>query len=433
MASIERKLILSLVDLGMYDLPKATQFLEKFSCDYDNDFTTHPNRLAFKSVAAIIKSGSPPLSDLVRQQAIRFGANTQEAEYVKKDLDDDVEKSAGLSIGLEGFAKDVIEAGDKRRLLNSMTAVIQSVNDPKTTAKDCLKRLAKESLRSRDSRTHRSLTSYSDAILGPLKGGAVATKIVKTGITALDRVIGGWQPTLNLVGAEPGVGKSAIFATSLEAISRSGIKAALFSLEDEPSWLSYRILSNESGIDQFKMRFESLKGSDVDLVSSSHERTKTYQDNIIIVDGSDRPLSDDDVVATSNDLFYNHGVGIIFVDHLGELTSKVSDRHDLEISNQLSNIRRIANRLGIPVVVAAHFRRPAGGGRISNPTLTDFANSAGAERKARVALGLTREPGTDIMNIHILKQTNGPSGLTISVKFDGMAAMIINSENGGQH
>lgn len=75
------------------------------------------------------------------------------------------------------------------------------------------------------------------------------------------------------------------------------------------------------------------------------------------------------------------------------------------------------------MVVAAHFKRPADPSL--PPSFRDFANSSGAERKARVALGLRRNPGSDVLSVHVMKQTNGPAGQVIDLEFGGAAAMIV--------
>lgn len=428
MITTERKLLLSLVDLSLYDIPKALQLVERSVFDYDNDFSSQSVKLGIKCAVQLIKSGLPATPDLLANTAIKFGSNNSEAEQLKTSI----VNYESLGMGAEGFVKDVVEQGDKRRLLKTLESIQNSLIIPKTRIQDCLKRLSVDAFRSRDARSHKKLTDYTLKIADALGMGVPPTKVISTGVKELDRVIAGWQPTLNLVGAEPGVGKSALFSTSIDYCGRRGIKVGFFSLEDEPSFMSYRVLSSDSGVNQFKLRYSKLSDSDFNLVADSFARTKRFQDNIFVIDGSDRAMTADEISATSNDLVYNHGVEIIFVDHLGEIVSRSADRPDLVVSEQLSTLRRINNRLGIPVVVAAHFRRPHGGGRILKPVLTDFANSAGAERKARVALGLTRDPGTDIMNIHILKQTNGPSGLVVDAKFDGAAAMLLATE-GGQH
>lgn len=420
----ERKLLLSLVDLGLYDQTEATKSLEKFVFDYDNDFNNGIVRYAFKSVINVIKSGLPPIFDMVATQASKIGASASEVQSIR----DMIDEHSGYSVGFDGYAREVIATGDKKRLLKIVSDAQYNIANSKMSATEILNRLNKDSFRSRDSRPAKQLNVYSDVIANQISEGKPPTKVIQSGIEALDKVIGGYQPTLNLIGAEPGVGKTALMSASVQSIADRGIKVGYCALEDDPSFLSYRYLSSGSGVNQFRMRFAKLDEKDKKSVSDTNERTRRSQSNILVLDGSDRAMSVDDVVASSNDLFYNSGIEILFVDHLGELTSRHSDRPDLEISDQLSTLRRIANRLGIPVVVAAHFRRPSGGGRIIKPVLTDFANSSGAERKARVALGLTRDPGSDMMHIHVLKQTNGPSGMVIDVEFDGTAAMVIATE-----
>lgn len=47
-----------------------------------------------------------------------------------------------------------------------------------------------------------------------------------------------------------------------------------------------------------------------------------------------------------------------------------------------------------------------------------------------MALGLKRNPGSDSLQVHVMKQTNGPAGQVIDLEFGGSAAMIINTEGG---
>lgn len=91
-------------------------------------------------------------------------------------------------------------------------------------------------------------------------------------------------------------------------------------------------------------------------------------------------------------------------------------------------LRAIANEFGVPMIVAAHFKRSVitPGQSLPPPSYRDFANSSGAERKARVALGLRRNPGSDLLQVHIMKQTNGPAGGVVNLEFGGAAAMIVN-------
>lgn len=255
--------------------------------------------------------------------------------------------------------------------------------------------------------------------------------IVATGIKSLDAIIGGWQPTLNLVAALPGVGKSALFATTAQSIARRGEKVGIISLEDESAWLGYRLWSSESQVDQFVIRFKKTNDSQHEKLADGFTKLNGYWDNIIIADGSDSAHQIESVVAIAQNLIINHKCKCIFVDHLGEVTRGSEERYDLEVSENLSALRRVANAHQVPMVVAMHLKRRDGLGPGDEPRLSDFANSAGAERKARVAIGLSREVDSDTLRMYVLKNTNGKAGKYADAIFSGAAAMLSSVEHDG--
>lgn len=264
------------------------------------------------------------------------------------------------------------------------------------------------------------LTNDLPGLFERLGEGKSMVRPVPTGIAKLDAVINGWQPTLNIIGADPGVGKSATLAKSAFAGARGGTKSAFFSLEDPPTFISTRIVSYLSRIEVLRILYGKLSQDELKAVESAFEELGKFSDNIVVYDGSERPMAVERLCATARSLVSTSGVQCIYVDHAGELYSTERDRHDLEVSQQLSLLRGLANSTGVPVVVAMHMRR-----RLNpKPTLADFANSSGAERKARLALALTREANADIIQIHILKQTNGPSGITVDAPFDLQSGMV---------
>lgn len=245
-------------------------------------------------------------------------------------------------------------------------------------------------------------------------------KPVPTGIAKLDAVIYGWQPTLCLLGADPGVGKSATLAKSAYNGARNGIKSAFFSLEDPPRWIATRLVSAISRVEVLRILYGKLTEAELALVEAGLESLGKVSDNIIVFDGSERPMAVERLCSIGRSLVSSSGVQCIYIDHAGELRSTERDRHDLEVASQLSLIRGLANATGVPVVVAMHMRRRLN----AKPTLADFANSSGAERKARLAIALTRDPGAAVLQAHILKQTNGPSGMSIEIPFDLQSGMV---------
>lgn len=312
-------------------------------------------------------------------------------------------------------------SADIQRSLAGAIAEIQAGTDPATVAE----RIVRAVQSSRDGRAatrgDRVLTLELPVLAEALSSGGSMAKPIPTGIAKLDAVIYGWQPTLCLIGADPGVGKSATLAKSAYHGAMNGVKSAFFSLEDPPKWIATRLVSYISRVEVLKILYAKLSADELELVEKGLEELGKVSDNIITFDGSERPMACERLVSIGRSLINERGVQCIYVDHAGELSSAKSDRHDLEVSTQLSLLRGLANATGVPVVVAMHMRR-----RLNpKPTLADFANSSGAERKARLAIALTRDPGAAVIHAHVLKQTNGPSGVSIELPFDLQSGMVL--------
>lgn len=252
---------------------------------------------------------------------------------------------------------------------------------------------------------------------------------VETGYAELDKLVGGWQKSLNIIGAMPGVGKSGLIAGTLWHLAKQGIKCGVFSLEDNPKWLFNRIISAESRVSQIQMR-KKLDSNQMQQIENAQERYKKYINNLVL-DGR-CSLTASEIVQRAKEMIEQDKCKIIFVDHLGEvkLEGQYKDRHDLDLSFALMQLRDIAKMYEVPVVIVTHLKRREGLLQSDTPRLTDFANAAGIERQARLALGLSRDVSNSMQRnelvVHVLKNTNGPAGDSINLGFDLTSAMVIN-------
>lgn len=245
--------------------------------------------------------------------------------------------------------------------------------------------------------------------------------VLPTGIDALDAVVGGLQKTLTIIGALPAVGKSALLATLCRNLAVRGVKVGFFSLEDERGWVARRLVSEVSEVPLFVLANRRLTTAQKGRVAAAMEGLHQGLSNLLI---DDRPaLSTADVVASARAMITRHGCKAIIVDHLGEIRFGRSDRHDLDITDVLQQLRALAKVHGVPVVVACHIKRRDGLLQQNAPVLTDFANSSGIERMARVALALSR-PSEDVLAVHVLKQTSGPAGVTVNLEFKTMSGTV---------
>lgn len=244
-----------------------------------------------------------------------------------------------------------------------------------------------------------------------------------TGLDALDAIIGGLQPTLTMVGGLPGAGKSAFAAGVLRMVAARGVRVGIISLEDEREWLARRLLANAARVPLFVLANRPLGPAQMARVGEAAPAVYSLMESIVCDDRSGLGVA---AVVASARRMVAMGCKAVIVDHLGEVALERSDRHDLDISDALRELRVVAKTHRVPVAVLTQLRRRSGSTATDyEPTLTDFAFSAGVERMARVALGLWRKDGELLCTV--LKQTQGQSGLTVALQVNAEAGLVVES------
>lgn len=323
----------------------------------------------------------------------------------------------------------VREASLRRQYLEALRTVARVVTDasqPLAQAVTGAQKLLSEW--QDETRGMRAMGDSLHALIDDLEAvqlGKRATT-VPSGIDALDAVVGGLQPTLTMVGALPGVGKSALVAAICRNLAQRNVRVGLVSLEDERGWLTRRLAAQESGVPVFALANRRLSSEELERVQDGCGRLNRWLDNILCDDRA--PLTVADVVATARRMV-SQGAKAVLVDHLGEVKLERSERHDLDLAEALQQLRNLAKSARVPVVVVSHLRRRDGLNVDSEPRLTDFAFSSGIERMARVALGLWRgeRDGRKVLNCTVLKQTQGVSGVTVQLELNLNAGVVIHT------
>jgi replicative DNA helicase len=419
---LELQFLNSLSDLSTYDMHEAKKFVENKGVS-ENDFDKDGHWVGYRSIAKCISAGVPCTPDnLCREVA---GLDSLNAASITKA----VLSADGGGGFIEGYYDKLIEVSERRESLKLIEdAKLRMMQGGSSS--EVRFRLSNSLLRTRGRKSTTGLDHHVEELEKHIKDVADG-KIKPVNpwyIPELDREIGGLQPTLTLIGAEPGVGKSALIASGVNLQAIHGHKPLVVTLEDPPDWLAYRCVSNDTGVNQFELRFSKIGTGKYNQIKEINSKLEKYRKNIRIIDGSDSMMRIEDIVSSINDAIVNEGCDSVWLDHIGEIALTNNERTDLEISRNYSLLRGIANKHGVPMLVAAHFKRPADPN--APPSYRDFANSSGAERKARVALGLKRAPGSDVLSVHVMKQTNGPAGQVIDLTFGGAAAMIVSTEGG---
>ena len=251
---------------------------------------------------------------------------------------------------------------------------------------------------------------------------------IPSGFSDLDRLTSGFQPSeLIIIGARPGVGKTAIALSMAANIAiRKSRTVAFFSLEMSDIALMIRLISSESGIDSYRLKTGFVTQADrykiVDAAELIHDAP------LFIADMPHMTMLN--IQSMSRMLKVQQNVEIIFIDYIGLISS---DNKQLQRWEQISEVSRalkgLARELDIPIVALSQLRREA---ETKHPSLADIRDSGSIEQDADMIMFLNRdrelsktfeeqeedqakETGQPV-KLELAKNRNGPTG-TINLIF----------------
>ena len=210
-----------------------------------------------------------------------------------------------------------------------------------------------------------------------------------TGFSDLDELLSGLQPgTLNIIGARPAMGKSALaigMAVNVATITNKPV--LFFSLEMGRAELSQRILSSEARVDSAKLRNGRLNDEDWRRIGRAIGRLSVP---LYIDDNS--ALTVMEIRAKARRIVAKHGdIGMIVIDYLQLMGGNTSaENRQLEVSEISRNLKILARDFKIPVVALSQLSRGLEQRQDKRPTLSDLRESGALEQDADVVMFLYR-------------------------------------------
>lgn len=262
-----------------------------------------------------------------------------------------------------------------------------------------------------------------------LEGGSMLTG-VPSGLKQEDKLTGGYQRgDLIILGARPGMGKTAkMLTTALEA-SRCGFPVGIFSMEMSHRDLSRRMISSEACFDISRLRKGEFLGNDAEhinnVISSIAELDVWIED---------RPSASIDFIERRTSRWIaRHDVRIVIIDYLQLITysGQFKGNPVRQVTEIADRLKAMAKRHDIPVIALAQLSRAVetrGGSK--RPQLSDLRDSGGIEQAADVVSFLYRPEYYDITEdengrslkrvaeVIYAKHRNGPRK-TMTCAFDG--------------
>ena len=286
------------------------------------------------------------------------------------------------------------------------------------------------------------LDEYFEPVSEVEKGGIQAIPSVLSRFTGLDEVLGGFQRSdLIVIAGRPSMGKTSLaLSIARNAAVEQGACVAMFSLEMARDSVVFRLLSSESEVNLSRIR---LGHHTVTEESRIMDATGILSEAPIYIDDSPR-LRVSEMRSKVRRLYFERGVNLIVLDHLGLMDGQIRDRVQ-EISYISRSLKALARELSIPVIAVSQLSRASEFRASHRPQLSDLRDSGSIEQDADVVIFIyrddyyfTREEWESqrsdkdypegIADIIIAKHRNGPTG-QINMRFIPRLARFENIAN----
>ena len=231
---------------------------------------------------------------------------------------------------------------------------------------------------------------------------------VKTGIPKLDLSTSGFKPgELAILGGRPSMGKTALALGFASKAAMAGKSVLIFSLEMSTNQLCQRLLSGLSRVNLARIVTHRVDSIDINAVTNAANVAHKWR----LFVGEDT----NNIEAVCRQVKHRHGLDFVVVDYL-QLMSCRAESREQQIATLSRNLKQLARRLDIPVLVLSQLNRSVETRACKQPQLSDLRESGAIEQDADLVLLLWRagyyEPDIDQTQAELLiaKNRNGPTG-----------------------
>jgi replicative DNA helicase len=237
-----------------------------------------------------------------------------------------------------------------------------------------------------------------------------------TGFPDLDELLNGLQPsTLNIIGARPSMGKTALalcVATNIAKTTR--LPVLFFSLEMGHLELAQRILAIEAKIDSKKLRTGRLEQADWTKISNAIGRLEVE----LLIDENPNVTVMEIRAKARRVKARTGGLGLIVVDYLQLMSGTGAENRQLEISEISRGLKILARELEVPILALSQLSRNLESRSDKRPMLADLRESGSIEQDADVVMFIYRDEvynpeSSDkaIAEVIVGKHRSGPTGM----------------------
>ena len=269
------------------------------------------------------------------------------------------------------------------------------------------------------------LKEYED-----IESGLMVRNLTKTGIKAIDNVIGGLPESgLVFIIAAASVGKTTLLMQMAINMATDGVPSSVISLEtdkDTITRMAIAIVSKDLGVTDTRIFLNKI-GSEGSKEALRKAAKSELLNNIILHEDFSSELSNLMKMIYTD---VNNGAKVIFIDYLQLISTNYFGNGNEKLEYICKRLQGVSRDLNVPIVVLSQRSRPddkTTGVQFQMPTLSDARGSGGIEQSARIMIAICLETNSykrmaessgkvhyRFLEVSILKNKNG--GTTIGQK-----------------
>lgn len=217
-----------------------------------------------------------------------------------------------------------------------------------------------------------------------------ALRGLKTGFRDLDKKTAGFQKgDLVIIGARPAMGKTTFaqnLAYNIASINKKGV--LFFSMEMAANEIVDRMISDVSGVDNWKMRTGNISDDEFQRIGDA----LAEMDEIPIYIDDTSSMTIVELRNKARRAMHDHDIGIVIVDYLQLIAGDGTYRGNrvMEVTEISRGLKILARELEIPVIALAQLSRSVTGRDDPRPVLSDLRESGSIEQDADLVMFLHR-------------------------------------------
>jgi replicative DNA helicase len=248
---------------------------------------------------------------------------------------------------------------------------------------------------------------------------------IPTGLPTLDKAIGGLQPGIHMLAAEPGAGKTTLALNFLLTAAKQGVPALFLSFEEPLFRLMVKLVCIERGLDA-KGYFEGL--GDLGRFQEAIRSMAGALGNIYLLEGSSKTTVAQVRARLLKALtLHKADTALLVVDYLQRWASSSRERDEYRhlVAGRVTELRDVSNALKCPILLISSQNRE----RQGMASLASFKESGDIEYSADSALFLRRKDESVVNGASrevelALKKNRYGSTLTVRLVFTPQTGKI---------